>query len=191
MAHRRAVFSNEAGLGSAAIAHATARTREPVSEGYVALLEPFIDTVAVCTMTALVIITTVYDPALGGAGVNRIELATRASASTLSWSPIPLSVAAILFAYSTMITWSYYGLKAFTYLVGNHRGADLGFKQFFLLFVVLGSGIQLGSLVDLSDALVFVVAIPNLLDLYLLAPRIRQETLGYETRIRERLRADR
>ena len=156
-----------------------------------ALLEPFIDTVAVRTMTALVIITTVYDPALGGAGVNGIELTTRASASTLSWSPIPLSVAAILFAYSTMITWSYYGLKAFTYLVGNHRGADLGFKQFFLLFVVLGSGIQLGSLVDLSDALVFVVAIPNLLDLYLLAPRIRQETLGYETRIRERLRADR
>ena len=90
-----------------------------------------------------------------------------------------------------MITWLYYGLKAFTYLVGNHRSADLGFKLFFLLFVVLGSGIQLGSLVDLSDALVFVVAIPNLLGLYLLAPRIRRETLGYETRIRERLRAQR
>ncbi len=191
MGFRRAVFSNEAGLGSAAIAHATARTREPVSEGYVALLEPFIDTVVVCTITALVIITTVYDPALAGAGVNGIELTTRAFASTLSWSPIPLSIAAILFAYSTMITWSYYGLKAFTYLVGNHRSADLGFKLFFLLFVVLGSGIQLGSLIDLSDALVFVVAIPNLLGLYLLAPRIRREVLDYELRITEQLLANR
>ncbi len=90
-----------------------------------------------------------------------------------------------------MITWSYYGLKAFTYLVGDHRGADLGFKLFFLVFVVLGSGIQLGSLIDLSDALVFVVAIPNLLGLYLLAPRIRREVLDYELRITEQLLADR
>ena len=181
---RRAVFSNEAGLGSAAIAHATARTRQPVSEGYVALLEPFIDTVVICTMTALVIITTVYDPALAGTGVNGIGLTTAAFASTISWSPIPLSVAAILFAFSTMITWSYYGLKAFLYLVGEHRLADIGFKLFFLSFVVLGSSVQLGSLVDLSDALVFVVALPNLLGLYLLAPRLRREVLRYETHIR-------
>ncbi len=180
MGFRRAVFSNEAGLGSAAIAHATARTREPVSEGYVALLEPFIDTVVICTMTALVIVTTVYDPAMNGAGVNGIELTTAAFSSTISWAPIPLSVAAILFAFSTMITWSYYGLTAFLYLVGDHRAADLGFKLFFLSFVVLGSSVQLGSLVDLSDALVFIVAIPNLLGLYLLAPRLRREMLRYE-----------
>jgi AGCS family alanine or glycine:cation symporter len=178
---RRAVFSNEAGLGSAAIAHSTAKTERPVSEGYVALLEPFIDTVVICTMTALVIITTVYEPGLTSGNVSGIELTTRAFASTLSWSPIPLSIAAILFAFSTMIAWSYYGLKAFTYLVGHHRVADLGFKIFFLVFVVLGSSVQLGALVDLSDALVFVVAIPNLLGLYLLAPTVRAELRAYES----------
>lgn len=177
---RRAVFSNEAGLGSAAIAHSTARTRYPVREGYVALLEPFIDTVVICTITALVIITTVYDPALAGAGVSGIELTTHAFESTLSWTPVPLSIAAVLFAFSTMITWSYYGVKAFTYLVGHHRWADLGFKVFFLAFVVLGSSVQLGAVVDLSDALVFVVAIPNLLGLYLLAPLIKKELSDYE-----------
>jgi len=177
---RRAVFSNEAGLGSAAIAHATARTKEPVSEGFVALLEPFIDTVVICTITALVIITTVYDPQLANQSVEGIELTTRAFASTLSWSPIPLSVAAILFAYSTMIAWSYYGLKAFTYLVGNNRAADLGFKLFFLAFIVLGSSVELAALVDLSDAIVFIVAIPNLLGLYMLAPLIKSELVEYE-----------
>ena len=179
MGFRRAVFSNEAGLGSAAIAHATARTRAPVSEGYVALLEPFIDTVVICTMTALVIITTVYQPGSSGA-VNGIELTIAAFASTVSWSPLPLSVAAILFAFSTMITWSYYGLKAFLFLVGEHRIAAIAFKLFFLAFVVLGSGAQLGALVDLSDALVFLVAVPNLLGLYLLAPRVRAEMRRYE-----------
>ncbi len=181
---RRAVFSNEAGLGSAAIAHATARTRIPVREGYVALLEPFIDTVVICTMTALVIITTVYDPALAGAGVSGIELTTRAFESMLPWTPVPLSIAAILFAFSTMITWSYYGLKAFTYLVGHRRAADVGFKLSFLAFVVVGASVQLGALVDLSDALVFVVAIPNLLGLYLLAPLIRKELTDYEATLR-------
>ncbi|MFU8817578.1 MAG: alanine:cation symporter family protein, partial [Pseudomonadales bacterium] len=157
---------------------------QPVSEGYVALLEPFLDTVVICTMTSLVIITTVYDPALAGAGINGIGLTTAAFATAASWAPIPLSVAAILFAFSTMITWSYYGLKAFLYLVGEHRLADVGFKLFFLAFVVLGSSVQLGSLVDLSDALVFVVALPNLLGLYLLAPRLRREVLRYEAHIR-------
>ncbi len=185
---RRAVFSNEAGLGSAAIAHAAARTKEPASEGFVALLEPFIDTVVICTLTALAIITTVYDPALAGSGVSGIELTTRAFASTLSWSPIPLSIAAILFAFSTILAWSYYGLKAFTYLVGERRGAELGFKLFFLTFVVLGSSIQLGALVDLSDALVFVVAIPNLLGLYLMAPLIRRELISYERRLQRATR---
>ena len=177
---RRAVFSNEAGLGSAAIAHSTARTPHPASEGYVALLEPFIDTVVICTMTALVIITTVYEPGLAGGGVSGIELTSRAFASAAGWAPIPLSIAAALFAFSTMIAWSYYGLKAFTYLVGRSPMADLGFKVFFLLFVVLGSSIQLSALVDLSDALVFVVAVPNLLGLYLLAPTLRRELTAYD-----------
>ncbi len=180
---RRAVFSNEAGLGSAAIAHSTARTRYPVSEGFVALLEPFIDTVVICTMTALVIITTVYEPALAGHPVEGIELTTRAFASTVSWSPVPLSIAAILFAYSTIIAWSFYGLKAFTYLVGHSRQADLVFKLFFLAFVVLGSSIELSALVDLSDALVFIVAIPNLIGLYIMAPVVRKELLDYERNV--------
>ncbi len=180
---RRAVFSNEAGLGSAAIAHSTAMTRYPVSEGYVALLEPFIDTVVICTLTALVIITTVYDPSLANANVQGIELTSRAFASTISWSPVPLSIAAILFAYSTMITWSFYGLKAFTYLVGSSLIAETGFKIFFLLFVILGSSIELSSLIDLSDALVFIVAIPNLLGLYILAPVVKQSLLTYEKEV--------
>ena len=93
---------------------------------------------------------------------------------------MPLSVAAILFAYPTMIAWSYYGLKAFTYLVGERRLADLGFKLFFLSFIVLGSSVELGALIDLSDAIVFIVAIPNLLGLYLLAPLIKAELVAYE-----------
>ena len=176
---RRAVFSNEAGLGSAAIAHATARTPKPVSEGFVALLEPFIDTVVICTMTALVIITTVYDPALANGEVSGVELTTEAFASTLSWSPIPLAIATVLFAFSTMIAWAYYGLKAFTYLVGEGRMRDLGFKTFYCLTVIVGSSITLSSLIDLSDALVFVVAIPNLIGLYVLAPVVKRELEAY------------
>ncbi len=181
---RRAVFSNEAGLGSAAIAHSAVQTDEPVTEGFVSLLEPFIDTVVICTMTALVIITTVYDPAMASAGISGIELTTSAFASTLSWSPLPLSIAAVLFAFSTIISWSYYGLKAFTYLAGQHRLVDMGFKLFYCSFIVLGSSIQLDALIDLSDALVFVVAIPNLLGLYFLAPVIRGEMLSYRERLK-------
>ena len=176
---RRAVFSNEAGLGSAAIAHATARTPQPASEGFVALLEPFIDTVVICTLTALVITTTVYDPALATGDVSGIELTTRAFASTLSWSPVPLAVAAILFAFSTMIAWAYYGLKAFTYLAGEGRWQNLGFNAVFCAFVVVGASLDLGALIDLSDALVFVVAIPNLIGLYLMAPIVRRELERY------------
>ena len=179
---RRAVFSNEAGLGSAAIAHSVARTQHPVSEGFVALLEPFIDTIVICTLTALVIITTVYEPGLTG-NVSGIELTTRAFADTLAWTPVPLSIAAVLFAFSTMIAWSYYGVTAFGYLTGQNAAGALAFKSVFLLFVVLGSSIQLGALVDLSDALVFIVAIPNLIGLYLMAPIIRSELTRYEKHV--------
>jgi AGCS family alanine or glycine:cation symporter len=180
---RRAVFSNEAGLGSAAIAHSAVQTDEPVTEGFVSLLEPFIDTVVICTMTALVIVTTVYDPALADSGINGIELTTRAFESTVSWSPIPLSIAAVLFAFSTMLSWSYYGLKSLTYLTGEHRLVEAGFKLIFCGFVVLGSSVQLGALIDLSDAMILVVAIPNLLGLYLLAPMLKVEVLSYRKRL--------
>jgi AGCS family alanine or glycine:cation symporter len=180
---RRAVFSNEAGLGSAAIAHSAVQTNEPATEGFVSLLEPFIDTVVICTMTALVIVTTVYDPALADAGISGIEMTTRAFASTLSWSPVPLAVAAVLFAFSTMISWSYYGLKALTYLTGEYRIVEVGFKFVFCAFIVLGSSVELGALIDLSDAMIYVVAIPNLLGLYLLAPVVREEMLSYRERL--------
>ena len=176
---RRAVFSNEAGLGSASIAHSAVKTNFPATEGYVALLEPFIDTVVVCTLTALVIITTVYDPLLANTGISGIEMTTRAFQSTISWSPIPLSVAAILFAFSTMLSWSYYGLKAFTYLFGEANITQLIFKFIFCIFIVIGSAIQLNALIDLSDALVFIVAIPNLIGLYILAPIVRAEIEKY------------
>jgi len=176
---RRAVFSNEAGLGSASIAHSAVKTNYPATEGYVALLEPFIDTVVVCTLTALVIITTIYDPRLANSGISGIEMTTRAFQSTLSWSPIPLSIAAILFAFSTMLSWSYYGLKAFTYLFGETLFVQLIFKLVFCVFIVIGSAIQLSALIDLSDALVFIVAIPNLIGLYILAPVVKSEIVRY------------
>ena len=179
---RRAVFSNEAGLGSASIAHSASRVSHPACEGYVGLLEPFIDTVLVCTLTALVIITTVYVP--GTSDVNGIELTSAAFATTFSWAPIPLSICAVLFAFSTMLGWSYYGRKAFNYLVGTSRAASISFNLFFLAFVVLGSSVDLGALIDLSDALVFVVAIPNLLGLYLLAPVVKQELQLYNAEVR-------
>ena len=181
---RRAVFSNEAGLGSAAIAHAAAQTPKPVSEGYVALLEPFIDTVVICTMTALVIITTVYQPSLLGSDVSGIELTVQAFSSAMPWSPPLLALAGLLFAYSTMIAWAYYGLKAFTYLAGEGKGRDLSFKLFYCLFVIVGASVNLGALIDLSDALIFLVAVPNLLGLYLLAPVVKRELTSYGSNLR-------
>lgn len=174
---QRATFSNEAGLGSAAIAHSTARTPRPVSEGYVALLEPFIDTVVICMMSAIVIV--IFDPVIAAGQVNGIDLTITAFESTLSWSATPIGIAAILFAFSTMLAWSYYGLKAFTYLAGEGRLRDLGFKLFFLLFVIIGASLELGALVDLSDALILIVAIPNLLGLYFMAPIVKRELQRY------------
>ena len=176
---RRAVFSNEAGLGSASIAHSAVRTDYPATEGYVALLEPFIDTLVICTLTALVITTTIYHPELAGAGISGIEMTTRAFGQTLGWSPVPLSIAAVLFAFSTMISWSYYGLKAFTYVAGEGYLGETIYKLVFLGCIILGASIQLQALIDLSDALVFVVAIPNLIGLYLLAPVVKKEIRRY------------
>lgn len=179
---QRAVFSNEAGIGSAAIAHSAVRTDEPATEGFVGLLEPFIDTVVICTLTALVILTTVYEPGLAGSGVQGIELTSRAFASTLSWSTLPLSCIAILFAFSTMISWSYYGLKGWTYLLGEGKRKEAVFKALFCIFGALGCTMQLGAVLDFSDAMVFLIAVPNIIGLYLLAPVLKQELQGYYQR---------
>lgn len=182
---QRAAFSNEAGLGSAAIAHSAVKTKEPVTEGFVALLEPFIDTVLICSITALVILTTVYDPGMTGAGVQGVELTAKAFGDTLSWSVVPLSIVAILFAYSTIISWSYYGLKGWTYLLGTSKLKETIFKIIFCLFVVLGCTVQLDAVLDLSDALVFIVAIPNVIGLYILAPVVKRELKLYQKKIKQ------
>jgi len=179
---KRAVFSNEAGLGSAAIAHAAVRTDVPVTEGLVALLEPFIDTVVICSLTALVLITSgVVSVAPSGAPAG-IELTSAAFARAIPWAPYPLSVVALLFAFSTLLSWSYYGLKGWTYLVGHGRWRENAFKVAFCLFIVVGASVRLGSFLDLADALIYVMAVPNVIGLYLLAPVVRRELAAYRLR---------
>ena len=175
---KRAAFSNEAGIGSAAIAHSAVQTNRPVTEGFVALYEPFIDTVVVCTITALVIIITgSWDPSVDpSAGV---QLTSTAFESAFSWFPIVLTVAVLLFAFSTMISWSYYGLKAWTFLFGENRVTDATYKLLFLFFVVLGSSMQLGAVIDFSDAMIFAMAFPNLLGCYFLLPVVKKELNEY------------
>ncbi len=175
---KRAAFSNEAGVGSAAIAHSAVQTKRPVTEGFVALYEPFVDTIVVCTITALVIIITgTWDPSVDpSAGV---QLTSTAFESTISWFPWVLTVAVVLFAFSTMISWSYYGLKAWAFLFGNSKAADAVFKLLFLFFVVVGSSMQLGSVIDFSDAMIFAMAFPNLLGCYFLLPVVKKELNEY------------
>jgi len=175
---KRAAFSNEAGVGSAAIAHAAVRTNRPVTEGIVALYEPFVDTIVVCTITALVIIVTgTWDPSVDPS--QGVALTSAAFESTLSWFPWVLTVAVVLFAFSTMISWSYYGLKAWTYLFGESMITDIVYKVLFLLFVVAGSSMQLGSVIDFSDAMIFAMAFPNMLGIYFLMPVVRRELNEY------------
>ena len=181
---RRAAFSNEAGIGSAAIAHAAVRTREPVTEGLVALLEPFIDTVVICTMTALVITLTVYDPATPPGELSGVELTSAAFESVVPWFPTPLAVVVALFAFSTMISWSYYGLAGWLYLVGRGRRATRIYQAGFCLFVVVGATTKLDAVLDFSDALIFAMALANVLGIYLLAPVVRRELDGYWARLR-------
>ncbi|MFP6655597.1 MAG: alanine/glycine:cation symporter family protein, partial [Myxococcota bacterium] len=167
---RRAAFSNEAGIGSSAVAHSAVRTKEPVTEGFVALLEPFIDTIIVCSITALVITVTVYDPNHAFEGISGVELTSSAFASVVPWFPIPLAIVVMLFAYSTMIAWSYYGLEGWIYLFGSTKGVKAVYNLIFCSSVVLGCTTQLDAILDFSDAMIFAMALANMLALYLLAP---------------------
>jgi AGCS family alanine or glycine:cation symporter len=175
---KRAAFSNEAGIGSAAIAHSAVQTKRPVTEGIVALYEPFVDTVVVCTITALVIIITgSWDPSVDpSAGV---QLTSSAFESAISWFPWVLTVAVVLFAFSTMISWSYYGLKCWTFLFGESRAMDMLYKLMFLVFVIIGSSMQLGAVIDFSDAMIFAMAFPNILGCYFLLPVVKKELDAY------------
>lgn len=176
---QRAAFSNEAGIGSAAIAHSAVATDKPISEGFVGLLEPFIDTVVICTLTGLVIITTFPPETFMSDNLQGIELTSAAFQSKISWSPIPLSIAAILFAFSTMLAWAYYGTKAWTYVFGEGRGKEYAFSLIFCVFIVIGAAVKLEAILDFADALIFVMAIPNLVGLYILAPEIKRDLQIY------------
>lgn len=179
---QRAAFSNEAGVGSASIAHSASKTNEPVSEGIVALLEPFVDTVVVCTMTALVLVFTGF--ADGTSGLEGSELTSAAFGSVFPWFKVVLVIAIFLFAFSTMISWSYYGLKAWTYLFGGSKTADYSYKLIFLVFVVIGSSVGLGAVLDFSDLMILGMAFPNILGLLLLSKEVREEMLDYFARIK-------
>ncbi|MEM7691885.1 MAG: alanine/glycine:cation symporter family protein, partial [Pseudomonadota bacterium] len=171
---QRALFSNEAGIGSASIAHSAVQTNRPASEGLVSLLEPFIDTVVICTLSSLVVVTTAFPYGLIDKGYEGIELTSAAFAHHVSWAPYPLAVAALLFAFSTSISWSYYGLKGWTYLVGEGKAMQALFKFVFCAFLAIGCMIQLSAVLDFSDAMVFLIAIPNIIGLYLFAPEVKK-----------------
>lgn len=188
---RRAAFSNEAGAGSASIAHSAVNTKYPASEGIVALLEPFIDTVVICTMTAMVIIMfnsgdmfpygDVIDKKvlIEGARVGGVDLTSRAYDDVLPGFRYILTLAIVLFAFSTMISWSYYGLQSWKYLFGRSKAADISYKLLFLAFVVIGSAASLESVIDFSDAMIFAMVFPNMFGLFFLFPKAKEELANY------------
>lgn len=179
---RRGAFSNEAGVGSAAIAHSAVRTKYPASEGIVALLEPFVDTVVICTMTALVIVITNFDGSFMEYGVpikEGVELTATAFDSVIPHFSIVLTIAVILFAFSTMISWSYYGMQGWVFLFGKGKKTDLVYKLLFLIFVVVGSSISLGAVIDFSDAMIFAMVVPNIIGVVILSPVINRELKKY------------
>lgn len=182
---KRAVFSNEAGIGSAAIAHSAAKVSNPVEEGSVALLEPFIDTIVVCTMTALVIIITgsYIDPSNAEFIANNQggALTSAAMGSVIPWFPYILSIAVFLFAFSTMISWSYYGERCWVYLFGDK--SSLIYKILFLIFCFLGSIITATNILDFSDLMILGMAFPNILGLFILSGKVSKLLRNYEKKI--------
>ncbi|MGQ5226036.1 alanine/glycine:cation symporter family protein [Streptomyces sp. yara] len=186
---QRAAFSNEAGLGSAPIAHSAVKTKHPASEGLVALLEPFIDTVVVCTMTALTIVIAApssWDAAREGNEIGGVTITSDAFETVLPWFPNLLTVAVLLFAFSTILTWGYYGLKAWTYLFGRSKVSETVFKAVWSVFVIAGSLLSLDSLISLADSALFLLSVFNIIGLYLLAPVVKRELNSFLTYVRNR-----
>ena len=178
---RRAAFSNEAGVGSASIAHSAAKTNEPVSEGIVALLEPFIDTVVICTMTAIVLIITGFHDVTG---VEGAQMTSQAFGSVFFWFPYLLVMAIFLFAFSTMISWSYYGLKSWEFLFGKSKFAEYSYKLLFLIFIIIGSSVKLGAVLDFSDMMILAMAFPNILGLLILSKEVREDLDEYYDKLK-------
>ena len=188
---RRAVFSNEAGAGSAAIAHSAVKTKYPASEGIVSLLEPFIDTVVICTMTALVIIFYnsggIFEYGGNGSGqvvidgiaVGGVNLTSMAFESVIPWFPYILTIAVVLFAISTMISWSYYGLQSWKFLFGRSKLADITYKLLFIAFIIIGAAASMKAVFDFSDAMILALVFPNMIGLFFLFPVVRDELVKY------------
>ena len=176
---KRATFSNEAGVGSAAIAHSAVKTKEPITEGLVSLLEPFIDTVVICTMTALVITIS----GMNTGDLSGVKLTAAAFTETSYIFEYLLALAVIMFAFSTMISWSYYGLKAWTYLFGKTKVTELVYKGVFCVFVIVGASISFGAVIDFSDAALFAMSIFNIIGLYYLMPIVKAELKSFLERI--------
>lgn len=173
---QRAAFSNEAGVGSAAIAHSATKTHNAPSEGFVGLMEPFIDTVVVCTLTALVLIFTGMHEV---PDVTGVELTAQAFGSVIGWFPYVLAIAVFLFAFSTMISWSYYGMRGWTYLFGKTKKSELAYKVTFLIFVVVGASVSLGAVLDFSDMMILAMSVPNMIGLYIMSSEVRKDLAHY------------
>jgi alanine or glycine:cation symporter, AGCS family len=182
---KRATFSNEAGVGSAAIAHSAVKTNEPVTEGLVSLLEPFIDTVVICTMTALVITIAGLNtgPYPNPDGLTGVKLTAASFQATIDWFRYPLALAVLMFAVSTMISWSYYGLKGWTYLFGEGRTNELVYKLMFCTFVVVGCSVGFSAVIDFSDAAIFAMGIVNIIGLYFLMPVVKVELFKFLAKV--------
>ncbi|MEU6643972.1 alanine/glycine:cation symporter family protein [Saccharomonospora sp. NPDC046836] len=188
---QRAVFSNEAGVGSAPIAHSAVKTRHPATEGLVALMEPFIDTVVICTMTALTIViasTPSWEAARaavaeGGGTPAGVTLTSDAFETVLPWFPVVLTIAVALFAFSTILTWAYYGEKAWGYLFGRGRMTTMVYKAIVCVFVVLGAVLAVDSVISFTDAVLFVLAFFNILGLYFLAPVAKKELARFRRKV--------
>ncbi|WP_378185011.1 alanine/glycine:cation symporter family protein [Aquimarina sp. W85] len=196
---RRAAFSNEAGAGSAAIAHSAVNTKFPASEGLVGLLEPFIDTVVVCTMTALVIILFNNDGAFvygevvngtvlmnDGSRVGGVNITSMAFENSIQGSSYLLVIAVSLFAFSTIISWSYYGLQAWKYLFGRSKFIDLTYKIIFLVFTIMGAAVTLDAVIKFSDAMILALVFPNMIGLLFLFPKVRDEFKNYKRLIQKK-----
>jgi len=195
---RRAAFSNEAGAGSAAIAHAAVNTKHAASEGLVALLEPFIDTVVICTMTALVIVIFNIDGAFQygdvlndevmltatGQRIGGVNLTSYAFDSTIPGFSYLLAIAVVLFAFSTAISWSYYGLQAWKYIFGKGKWIDISYKLIFLAFTVLGAAVTMEAVIKFSDAMILALVFPNMIGLFFLFRKVKEEYIAYKERIR-------
>lgn len=174
---RRSVQSNEAGVGSAPIAYAAVKTKEPVSQGFVSLLEPFIDTVILCSITAFVIIVT--GTHANTEGLVGVKLTSRAFESVIPFFPYVLAIAITLFALSTLLSWSYYGQKAWNYLFGEGDKRTRTYQLVFCIFIVIGSSMNMASIIDFTDAMMLAMAVPNIIGIYLLTPQILTELKVY------------